>query len=524
MDGGPVDLERRIALLEGALRDVSARLAALESGRVAPPEASRPAVEVTAALVPPAAALTTPAPGPRETAEEGAPVANALTLAGRSFLVLGGAFLLRTVTEAGRLPAFAGALLGLAYAVAWIGLALRDGASGARTSAAVHGLTAALIAYPLVGEAATRLAAFSPAVAALALAAVTAALVLAGRRTALPLLVWTGVLAGTATSAGLCVATGALAAFIVFLLGLYAAALLLRRGPGVTGLEWAPGVAGASLLAIGAWLSTRPEGTPERWSALSPAGITAVGVALVVLAFLGAAHVARARDLAPTDVLQPAAALTVAAGVLSGGAAVSVLWGLLGIVLAARAPRDARGWMAWLAAALVVGSALLSGLVQSVFAAFLAGPDAAPAATGPAVFAAIAALVAFIVAAAGAPEAPAPRPGPVLVSAAVASGGALALAVGLAPFTSAAPGLALVRTGVLCGAALAAAWTVRFVRFGVVSLLGYPILAAAGIKLLVEDLRVGRPATLFAAFVLYGATLLVAPRLLRRRGAGKRVS
>ena len=73
----------------------------------------------------------------------------------------------------------------------------------------------------------------------------------------------------------------------------------------------------------------------------------------------------------------------------------------------------------------------------------------------------------------------------------------------------------------LCGAALVAAWTVRFVRFGVVSLLAYPLLAAAGVKLLVEDLRVGGPATLTAAFVFYGVTLLLAPRLLR---AGSRRS
>jgi hypothetical protein len=99
----------------------------------------------------------------------------------------------------------------------------------------------------------------------------------------------------------------------------------------------------------------------------------------------------------------------------------------------------------------------------------------------------------------------------------VASGGVVALAVGLAPFTQTPPGLALVRTVVLCGAALVAAWTAKFDRFGVASLLAYPILAAEGVKLLVEDLRAGRPATLFAAFALYGATLVLVPRLLRKR-------
>ncbi len=415
------------------------------------------------------------------------------------------------------MPVFLGALLGLAYALAWIVLALRDGGRGARTSAAVHGLTAALVAYPLVGEAAARLGAFSPVAAALALAGVTAALALAGRRAGLPVLVWTGILAGTATAAVLFVATRSIAPFVVLVLACYAAALVLRRGPRAGGLEWTPGVTAALLLAIGAWISTRTEGTAERWAVLAPSGIAVLAAALVALALLGAAHDAKARGLAPTDVLQPALALSVAAGLLFGGPAVSVLWGFLGIVLAARAPRDGRGWIAWLAAGLVAGAALLSGLLRQELAAFVAGPNAAPAATGPAVFAAIAALVAFIVAAAGAPDAPALRAGPALASAAIASGAVLALAVGLAPFTSEGPGLALVRTAVLCAAALAAAWTAQRPRLKTLALLSLPILAAAGIKLLVEDLTAGKPATLFAAFALYGATLLLVPRLLRKR-------
>ncbi len=514
MDGGRVDLERRVALLEGALGDVRARLEALEGGTSPVVVRPAPAAHALEASAPPAAV---PAAAASDDAEDGAPVANALTLAGRTFLVLGGAFLLRTLTEAGRVPVSLGALLGLGYALAWVGFALRDGGRGSRTSAAVHGLTAALIAYPLVGEAAARLGAFSPAAASLALAGVTAALVLAGRRAGLPVLVWTGILAGSATGAVLFVATGGIAAFVALLLALYAAGLALRRGPGAAGLEWAPGVAAAVLLAVGAWLSTRAEGTPAQWTALAPAGIAALAAALVGLALLGAAHDVRARGLAPTDVLQPAFALSVAVGLLSGGPAVSVLWGLLGIILAARAPRNGRGWIAWLAAGLVAGAALLSDLLRQELAAFLAGPDAAPAATGPAVFAAIAALVAFIVAAAGAPDAPALRAGPALASAAIASGAVLALAVGLAPFTSEKPGLALVRTVVLCAAAIAAAWTARRPRLKTLALLSLPILAATGIKLLVEDLTVGKPATLFAAFVLYGATLLLVPRLLRAR-------
>ncbi|HVO51385.1 MAG TPA: hypothetical protein VMV60_10360 [Thermoanaerobaculia bacterium] len=526
MTDGRVDLEGRVALLESALRDVSARLAALEAGRVGAAGTAEAAsltatVASRAPVAPLASAATLPAPTHQdlEAAEEGAPVANALTLAGRSFLVLGGAFLLRAITEGGRVPAFTGALLGLAYALLWIGASWRAGTRGARASASVHGVTAAIIAFPLVGEAATRLAAFSPTAAAIALAAVTAAFCASGVLTRLPLLVWIGVLAGAGTASGLFVATGAIATFVVFLFALYAATLVLRRGPGAARIEWVPAAAAASTLAIGAWLSTRAGGTPENWTAVGPFGIAALAAALILLAFAGAIHDARSRSLMPTatDVLQPAGALTVAVGILWGGPAIAVFWGLLGIVLSARSPRDGRGWIAWLAAGVVFGSALLSGLFRDEVLAFVVAPDGFPSASGPAVFAGIAALVAFVVAAAGAPSAPILRGGPPLVSAAVALGGILAFAVGLAPFTSTPSGLALVRTAVLCAAALAAAFTARWPRLATLALLALPLLAAAGLKLLFEDLRNGQPAALFAAFALYGITLLLVSRLVRRR-------
>jgi hypothetical protein len=44
----------------------------------------------------------------------------------------------------------------------------------------------------------------------------------------------------------------------------------------------------------------------------------------------------------------------------------------------------------------------------------------------------------------------------------------------------------------------------------------YPTLAVGALKLLLDDLRKGRPATLFISFVLYGIALILAPRLARR--------
>jgi hypothetical protein len=44
----------------------------------------------------------------------------------------------------------------------------------------------------------------------------------------------------------------------------------------------------------------------------------------------------------------------------------------------------------------------------------------------------------------------------------------------------------------------------------------YPLVALGGVKLLLQDLRDGRPATLVVSLALYGAVLVLAPRLLKR--------
>jgi hypothetical protein len=44
----------------------------------------------------------------------------------------------------------------------------------------------------------------------------------------------------------------------------------------------------------------------------------------------------------------------------------------------------------------------------------------------------------------------------------------------------------------------------------------YPLLAATGLKILLEDLPRGRPATLFVAFALYGAALVAVARARHR--------
>ena len=78
------------------------------------------------------------------------------------------------------------------------------------------------------------------------------------------------------------------------------------------------------------------------------------------------------------------------------------------------------------------------------------------------------------------------------------------------------PGVAAVlRTAVLAALALALAWGARRGAWPELGWLVYPLVALGGIKLLLQDLRDGRPATLVVSLALYGAVLVLAPRLMK---------
>ncbi len=75
--------------------------------------------------------------------------------------------------------------------------------------------------------------------------------------------------------------------------------------------------------------------------------------------------------------------------------------------------------------------------------------------------------------------------------------------------------LATVRTSVLAIAALVIAWVGWHPRFREWAWLVYPLLVAVGLKMVAQDFKYSRPATLFIALAVYGAALIVAPRLRR---------
>jgi len=96
--------------------------------------------------------------------------------------------------------------------------------------------------------------------------------------------------------------------------------------------------------------------------------------------------------------------------------------------------------------------------------------------------------------------------------------GYLAPALGGLPDRSIDAGvLATIRTGVLALSTLLLAWIGRHARFREWGWLVYPLLVGIGIKMVAQDFMHSRPATMFVALGLYGAALILAPRLRRRQ-------
>jgi hypothetical protein len=101
----------------------------------------------------------------------------------------------------------------------------------------------------------------------------------------------------------------------------------------------------------------------------------------------------------------------------------------------------------------------------------------------------------------------------------MAAGGLGALAIrlghGAIPAGADAGLLAAIRTAVLSTLVLALASCGRRVPILELRWLVYPLLTITALKFLFEDMVVGRPLTLFLGFMCFGATLMLAPRLLK---------
>jgi hypothetical protein len=199
-------LEAAVDRLAGELDRVTSRLAALES-QVGEGSAAVVSTPASGLQAPGTLAIRLAEPAMEIPPELAIPDRHTLlrfvTLGGRSLMVLGGAYLLRAMTDTGTLTPTVGVGLGLLYAAVWLGLGQRAGAAGKPRSAAFHGLTATAISFPLIWEATARWTVLpAPLAAALLIAFTLAGLAVAVRHD-LRLLAWATAALGVGTAMGL---------------------------------------------------------------------------------------------------------------------------------------------------------------------------------------------------------------------------------------------------------------------------------------------------------------------------------
>ena len=568
-------LETAIDDLRSSVRHLEARLARLE-GRAASAEAAEPDAGAAAAGTVSAEAAPV-ARGWRD------PVA-VLSLAGRLFIVLGGAYLLRAMTDTGAIAPAAGVALGLAYGLVWLAFADRAGRAGRRPSAVFHGVGAAMVAFPVVLEATTHFKVLSGAASAAALAVLTAGILAVAWRRRLQTLAWIAVAIAVPTSVVILARTGVVVPHAFFLILFGVAALWMGYSLDWLLVRW-PVAAVADIVVVGVTmraLAPQPQETPAAALAVQ---VTLIGAYLASIAIR---TLVRGRNVIPFEVVQTVAALAVGLGGAlsvtratgSGAAALGVTSVIIGVacygvafafierqqnrgrnvyfytslavvlvlvgvtallpgpavtgVLAALAVVCSAAWsrigrlfLLIHAAVYLAAAAIVSGAVGYDIREVLAGAGPPWPLPSPAMLvvlgasAASAWLAAREPASDGSAWARVPRFAIVLVLVLSAGGtlvGYLASALARQPDGSIDLGmLATIRTGVLAVAALVVAWTGRHPGFREWDWLVYPLLVGIGLKMAAQDFMHSRPATLFVALALYGAALIMAPRMRRRQ-------
>jgi len=504
-----------------------------------------------------------------------------LSFVGRTFVALGGAYLLRALTDAAVVPLPQGTALGLTYAMGWLVMSDRAGAANRHTSAAFHGLVATIVAFPLLWESVTRFQLLTPDAAALALALATALTLTVALRQRSQVLAWIAVLAALTTSLALVIATRVVLPFAGVTIALGVATLWIGYSADWVLVRW-PAALVADLMVLALAMRVASGSWPD-----PPAQVIAVQLLLLTghLTSVAARTLLRGRDVNVFEVVQTAAALAVGFGgavyvahatgfgagmlaamnLLIGAGSYGVAFAFLArqqglrrnfyfytslgliLVLASMAllltnPMMALAWTAlgvlttWLAlrtnriilnshaAVYMLAAASASGLLAAATAALVGPADARWLPMSPVslvVLSGAAACWAIPMSRATGTSVVGRVPRLLITIVLVWSAGGWLIGV-IARALPGAPGhaadagvIATVRTSVLATAALALAWAGRAERFRESAWLLYPVLAAGGLKLVVEDLPRSRPATLFIALPLYGGALIVAPRLGR---------
>jgi hypothetical protein len=562
------DSERGDARLDG----IDRRLEALERRLLA--------LEGRAPAAPPAPVVESVAAAPEATDVDAVAI---LALIGRTFVILAGAYLLRAITESGVVSHAAGVALGLAYASAWPLIADRV-AARSTLAATFYGACGVLIGMPLVWEAATRFALIGPAAAALLLSALAAVVLGVAWHRRLQPLAWAVTLGTITAATALLIATQAIVVFAGVFIALGVATLWLGYDRGWIGPRWPAALAADAVVLglAGRALTTPPRDAPQvvlavqmvllasylgsiavrtlvrgrdvipfevaQTATMLVAGLggamfvadqtgtaqRSLGAALLVMAAIlyavAFAFIDRQRGRRVNFYFYTSLALAFAltgSGLVLKGAPLGLVWAGLAILTSAATRRYGRLALAIHSEVYVAAAAMATGLLTTAAVALVGSMDAWPP-IEPAAWAVLASLGLVVLFTSRPPEGAgitARIPAWALAALAVVIAGGVCTAVAVRAFEgfqfAARPGLvATVRTGVIAVAVVAIAWLGRRDGTRAFGYLLYPLLAWGAVKLVVEDFSSSAPALLFVALALYGAALIVGPRMAGRRSMG----
>jgi len=498
-----------------------------------------------------------------------------LPVLGRCLLGLGGAYLLRALTAAGAVPAWAGVALGILYAVGWMVSSVRFSAEE-RLVAGLHITTAVLAISPMLWEATVVFHAVHNWVAAGLLAGFSLlGLELAWKRN-LGVIAWITVMAGMMTAWALLLATRDLAPFTLALLVITAAVEFSACRDHWLGERWPVALFTDLAVLMMSWLATRPAGLPPGYAPVPGQLLFALpaGLLLVYLASMAVRTLRRGLDVRAFEILQLIAALSLLAAAVEWGGGgplatlalgvVAILAGaggyVAGFALLRRGAR--RNFYAYtsLGFALIAAGNLLVlpqlgraavWCLLGLAAVWLARRGQPPILrVHGLVFLALAAVetrLTAVVTAIVRPELPAPgdfgllAPAALVVlwlgygllarrdetgtrmPAALTAGVAIwGACVVVACYLTHRPGLhvqagwgGMILTTLLVFAATAAAWLGRRFSRQELAWLLWPTMVAAGYRLLAHDFRSGRPEMLSLELLLFGGALIAIPRIMR---------